>query len=181
MPRRNQKRLIFRDMAYLTLKDLPAIREKHKNETIVFCSGSFDLVHAGHVLFFEDCKKQGDILVVLVACDENLKRAKGPTRPILTEAVRLKMLASLKPVDYVLKDGAPLTDSDPPFLHVESALRELKPEKYVVNDDAFDIPYRKEFAKQHGVELVILGRDCPPEFENISTSGIIKKIKQLTD
>ncbi len=168
-------------MAYLTLKDLPAIRAKHKHETIVFCSGSFDLTHAGHVLFFEDCKKHGDVLVVLVACDENLKRAKGPQRPILNEALRLKMLDSLKPVDYVLKDGRPLTDADPEFLHVEAALRELKPDKYVVNGDTFRIPYRERFAKSYGVEFIVLDRACPPEFENISTSGIIKKIKQLTD
>jgi cytidyltransferase-like protein len=167
-------------MAYVTFADLPAIREKHCNETIVFCSGSFGLVHPGHVLFLEDCKRQGDILVVLVPCDENLRQAKGPQRLILTEVGRLKMIDSLKPVDYVLRDEVfpPCADV---LCRVDQALRELKPEKYVVNDDAFDIPYRREFAKQHGVELVVLGRmqSHRPEFNDFSVSAIVERIKQF--
>ncbi len=167
-------------MAYLTFEDLPAIREKYRNETIVFCSGSFGLVHPGHVLFLEDCKRQGDILVVLVPCDENLRQAKGPQRLILNEAERLKMIDSLKPVDYVLQDEIFPSGADV-LCRVDQALRELKPEKYVVNDDAFDIPYRREFAKRHNVELVVLGRmqNGRPEFNELSVSAIVKKIKEL--
>lgn len=39
------------------LRRQPALQGKK----IGFCSGSFDLTHAGHVLFFEDCKKHVDI------------------------------------------------------------------------------------------------------------------------
>ena len=34
------------------LIELQDLREKNKDKTIVYCSGSFDLLHVGHILFF---------------------------------------------------------------------------------------------------------------------------------
>src|SRR3989344_8748815 len=122
----------------ITPDDLPRIREKHKNEKIVFCSGVFDLVHAGHLLFFEDCKKHGDILVVVLGKDANVKDYKGGNRPIMNEHVRLKMVDSLKPVDYTLLDTYDAPKEDPLFL-LNKFLSDLKPDFYVINNDAFNI------------------------------------------
>src|SRR5579862_5456895 len=91
-------------MAYLTFDDLPGIRRDHRDKKIVFCSGTFDLVHAGHALFFEDCKKVGDILVVMIAPDAIIKRDKSEHRPVMNEHLRMKMVDSLKPVDYTILD-----------------------------------------------------------------------------
>ncbi len=164
-------------MARITFDDLSQVREKHKNERIVFCSGGFDLTHAGHVLFFEDCKNQGNVLVVMVGEDKTLRR-KGSERPVLNEHIRMKMVDSLKPVDYTIIDdlGAPDKHS---LYAIDLALGELKPDVYVINVDAFDIPYRQTLAEKHGTELIILERSCPDEFDKISTTGIIKKIKGL--
>lgn len=163
-------------MAKIKHGDLPHIRKKHKGKKIVFCSGSFDLAHAGHVLFFEDCKNLGDILVVMVGGDKAIKRGKGGSRPILNEHVRAKMIDSLKPVDYTFID-----ELDPLGIHhlhaIDMALEALKPDLYVVNEDASDIPYRQATAQKHGAELIILKRSCPPEFERVSTSQIIERIK----
>jgi len=168
-------------MAQIEYKDLPSIRKRHQNETIVFASGGFDLAHAGHVLFFEDCKKQGDVLVVAIPDDEIIKRDKGEKRPILNQYLRIKMVGSLKPVDYVFFDRAEYLKDVPEGSHSLHVLGNyfaaLHPDKYVVNEDAFDIPYRKELVKKHGVELIVLERWFPPEFEGISTTKIIKKLK----
>ena len=113
-------------MSIIDIRDLPSIRERHKSEKIAFCAGAFDLVHAGHVLFFEDCKKYGDILVVMVGNDFNLKNYKGEERPILNQYVRLKMISSLKPVDYALLD---LDAPDKDFLAIiRSVFMDLKPD-----------------------------------------------------
>lgn len=162
----------------ITPEDLPKIREKHKNEKIVLCSGTFDLVHAGHVLFFEDCKKHGDILVVVLGKDKNVKDYKGDKRPIMNEYVRLKMVDSLKPVDYALLDTYDAPKEDPLFL-LNKFLADLRPDFYVINEDAFNIPYREEMAKRYNTELVILERSCPSEFEGISATKLIEKIKKL--
>lgn len=162
-------------MSSVDISELPHIREKFKDKKIVFCSGSFDLTHAGHVLFFEDCKKYGDVLVVMVGNDFNLRNYKGQERPILNEHVRLKIVSSLKPVDYAFLD---LDRPDKDLLaNLKRVFTDLKPDFYIINDDAYEIERRKEILKSHQTELVILPRTCPPEFESISSSGIIKKIK----
>ena len=162
-------------MAIISPAEFSTLREKYKDKKIVYCSGVFDLTHAGHVLFFEDCKKHGDILVVCVGGDANLKKKKGPNRPIMNQYVRLKMVDSLKPVDYCFLSS--YTPVDHPLEFLEVVFKELRPSVYVINEDAFDIPYRKEMSKKYDVQLVTLPRWCPDEFENISTTKLIEKIK----
>lgn len=159
------------------LRHQPALQGKK----IGFCSGSFDLTHAGHALFFEDCKKHVDVLVVGVGGDAIMQAYKGPSRPILNEHLRLKMVDSLKPVDYVFVQIV----SNPEDLQnllvktLSHTFNTLKPDVYIINEDAFDISIRERLAKQYAVPLIILPRTCPPEFEDVSTRGIIEKIKRL--
>lgn len=165
-------------MAIISYNDLSSLREKHSGKKIVFCSGSFDLPHAGHVLFFEDCKKFGDILVVAVGKDEYIRRVKGSDRPILNEHIRLKIVDSLKPVDYSFHNNLLR-----PETHSLSSIKEIfeyfKPDSWVVNNDASEIEHRKKLANAFGIRLVILDRIAPPEYESISTTSIIKKIRGL--
>ena len=83
----------------ITYDDLPGIRQRHRDQVIVLATGSFDLLHAGHIIFFEDCKKLGDIVVVGIGNDIAC-RAKAPDRPILNEHQRLKVIEALELVDY---------------------------------------------------------------------------------
>ena len=105
----------------ISYKNLASVRKKYPDKKIVFCSGSFDLIHPGHVLTFEALKKLGDILVVAVGGDKDIAEIKGPTRPILNEDLRLKMVDSLKPVDYALAG-----DQDSPVRRGRAAGRNLK-------------------------------------------------------
>lgn len=157
--------------------ELPTIRERHRDQKIVFCSGVFDLTHAGHVLFFEDCKTYGDVLVVCIGNDAFIKGYKGSERPVFNQYVRLKTVVSFKPVDYVFLDSMRVGEN--PLSSLSTSFAALEPNVYVVNDDTFDIPYRWETAAKFGVEFVVLPRSCPPEFEAISTTSIIEKIKKL--
>jgi len=165
-------------MPHPTFNDLRKLREDIKDKTIVFCSGGFDLTHAGHVLFFEDCKKQGDILVVGLASDADRKLyKKDDGRPIVNEEMRLKMVSSLKPVDFafVIRELPKKHPLDPLIEIFEN----LKPDVYVVNSEASHIPYREEMVKKFGTKLVVLDRWCPPEYDAISTTKLIEKIKKL--
>lgn len=153
-------------------KKLARIRDEAKSKTLVFCSGTFDLTHAGHVLFFEDCKRLGDVLVVAVGPDEDA-RMKGPGRPVLNQHVRLHMVRSMKVVDHAFIN-APARGDNERFLRVVFA--ELKPDIYAINGDVSDAAARERAAKAHGVKMVVLERTCPPEFEQISTTDIIERI-----
>lgn len=164
-------------MAIIEQNDLPNIKRKHSKQQIVYCSGCFDLTHAGHVLFFEDCKKHGDILVVGVGSDRALKEYKGKERPIINEHMRMKMVDSIKGIDYVFLDDN--YKSDDPYLGIVEAIRLLKPDVYVFNGDAYGVERRKEIADEYSVKLILLERWAPDEYEEISTSSIIGKIKNL--
>ena len=161
----------------INIADLQKIREKNLGKKIIFCSGVFDLTHAGHALFFEDCKKLGDVLVVLTGNDESIKKYKGETRPIVNEHMRLKMIDSLKPVDYALVSLAEYEKDDDPFAFIKMVIEKLRPDIYAVNNDAFDLAERANLSKKYGTELRVLKRWCPIEFENISTTAIIKKLQ----
>jgi rfaE bifunctional protein nucleotidyltransferase chain/domain len=72
---------------------------RRKNKRIVLCHGVFDLLHPGHILYFQAAKKHGDTLVVTVTPDEYVN--KGPNRPVFNQRLRLESLAALESIDYV--------------------------------------------------------------------------------
>ncbi len=74
---------------------------------ISLTSGSFDLIHVGHVKYLARAKQLGDILAVGVDSDEKIRRRKGPDRPMVPERERLEMLAYQRPVDLIFlkEDG----------------------------------------------------------------------------
>lgn len=68
---------------------------------IVLTSGSFDLVHLGHVKYLAKAKQLGDVLVVGVDGDAKIRARKGADRPMVPEEERLEMLAHQRPVDLI--------------------------------------------------------------------------------
>ncbi|MDT5271095.1 MAG: D-glycero-beta-D-manno-heptose 1-phosphate adenylyltransferase [Acidobacteriota bacterium] len=68
---------------------------------VVFANGCFDLLHVGHVRYLEAAKGLGDLLVVGINSDEQVRRLKGEGRPFVPERERAEVIASLRTVDYV--------------------------------------------------------------------------------
>jgi D-beta-D-heptose 7-phosphate kinase / D-beta-D-heptose 1-phosphate adenosyltransferase len=68
---------------------------------VVFTNGCFDLLHAGHVHLTTYAKQQGDILIVAVDSDQNVRWLKGEDRPIQDQATRAGNIAALASVDAV--------------------------------------------------------------------------------
>lgn len=68
---------------------------------IVLTSGSFDLIHLGHVKYLARAKACGDVLLVGVDSDAKIRRRKGDDRPMVPQAERLEMLAYQRPVDLI--------------------------------------------------------------------------------
>lgn len=97
------------------VRGLKAIGKK-----IVHCHGCFDLMHIGHIKYFQAAKKIGDILVVTVSPDRYVD--KGPGRPVFNETLRAESIAALECVDYVAINKSPTA---------EETLRLLKPNIYV--------------------------------------------------
>lgn len=89
-------------------KIIPGLKTKGKK--IVFTNGCFDILHYGHIQYLEKAKSKGDILVIAVNSDRSIKNIKGPGRPIIKQADRLKVLAALEAADYVtlFQENTPL-------------------------------------------------------------------------
>ncbi|MBI5867986.1 MAG: adenylyltransferase/cytidyltransferase family protein [candidate division Zixibacteria bacterium] len=68
---------------------------------VVFTNGVFDIIHSGHVELLTKAKSWGDILVVGINSDLSTRRLKGASRPINSQRDRARVLAALKPVDFV--------------------------------------------------------------------------------
>jgi len=91
-----------------------------QNKTIVHCHGVFDLLHIGHIRYFEQARRMGDVLVVTLTSDRHVD--KGPHRPAFPDDLRAEAIASLKVVDYIAIN---------PWPTAEETLRILKPNIYV--------------------------------------------------
>jgi len=161
------------DNKIIKYKDLPKLKAKAKKEgkTIVFTSGCYDILHLGHVVHFNFCKRQGNILVVTVGNDETIRLLKGPTRPINDENFRARLLASLELVDYVV-----ISEEVGKMDHNKS-MELLRPDKYILNATDLAVEEKRKLTDKYGVELVLCKR-LPPGHKKggISSSGIEKQL-----
>lgn len=73
---------------------------RRQGAKLVLCHGTFDLVHPGHVVHFEEAKKLGTVLVVTITAAPHVN--KGPGRPFFNDGLRAKALAALEVVDHVV-------------------------------------------------------------------------------
>ena len=93
---------------------------KSQGEKIIHCHGCFDLMHPGHIKYFQAAKKMGDILVVTLTRDEYVDKGSG--RPVFSQALRAESIAALECVDFVAVNKWPTA---------EETLRLLRPDIYV--------------------------------------------------
>lgn len=104
--------------------------KKHKKPIVVAVSGGFDPIHPGHIRMFNDAKKLGDELVVILNNDNWLKKKKGFS--FMPEHERKELIQSIKSVDrVVLTNHKP--DSDD--MSVCVALKKIKPDIFANGGD----------------------------------------------
>ncbi len=75
---------------------------KAAGETVVFTNGCYDLLHPGHVRLLESARSLGGVLILALNADESVARLKGPSRPLIPQADRAALAASLAAVDAVV-------------------------------------------------------------------------------
>ena len=137
-------------------------------ETIVFTNGCFDLLHVGHITLLEACRRFGSKLILGLNSDASVQRLKGPTRPVVTEHERARVMAALAAVDAVV-----LFDEDTPM----ELIHALKPAVLVKGGD-----YTVETVVGHEEVLASGGRvEIVPIVEGFSTTNILKKLAAPPD
>ena len=157
----------------ISQEQLRDIRTQHKNKTIVFCTGCYDILQSGHAVFFNQCKSYGDILIVGVGKDETLRQLKGPGRPVNPENNRTYLVAAMQDVNYTVLNDDEIGEGKIDFKNV---LTELRPEIFIVNDDDSSIKPKKALCDELGIKIEFVTRNVPEELMPTSTSNIINKI-----
>ena len=72
---------------------------------IVWCNGTFDILHPGHIQLFKVARSLGNKVIVATDTDEKIKADKGDHRPINDLCYRVAMLEAIKYIDVVLTFG----------------------------------------------------------------------------
>lgn len=90
-----QPKILPFESAAATFSELRA-----EGKVLIHCHGTFDLIHPGHVVHFEEAKALGDILVVTITGEQFVN--KGPGRPYFNDQLRTRWLAALESVDFVV-------------------------------------------------------------------------------
>lgn len=136
-----------------------------QGERVVFTNGCFDILHAGHVGYLEQARKQGDRLILAVNSDASVKRLKGEGRPINPVERRMAVLAGLEAVDWVVS-----FEDDTP----ERLLKLIKPDILVKGGDYS----RKEVVGWEIVESYGGDIEVLDFLDDCSTTAIVEKIKE---
>ena len=131
---------------------------------LVMTNGCFDLIHAGHVQYLTEARALGDALLVAVNSDESVRRLKGPRRPIVPLAQRMRVLAALEAVDWVVP-----FDEDTP----ERLICRVLPRILVKGGDyAPESIAGGDCVRRSGGRVAVL-----PYLEGVSTTGILEGLR----
>ncbi len=135
-----------------------------RGQKVAFTNGCFDVLHAGHVQYLAEARRQADCLIVAINSDESVRQLKGPTRPLNAVEARALVLAGLQDVDYVtiFADATPA-----------AVIEAVRPDVLV---KGADYPKEKvvgaQFVESYG------GRVHLAELrDGFSTTGLIERMK----
>lgn len=132
----------------------------------VLATGTFDILHPGHIRYLSEAKALGDELYVIVARESMIKHK---PKPVMPEKQRLAMVASLRIVDKAL-----LGSEEDMF----APLLEIKPDIIALGKNQFFKEKELEAdLKAHGIGAKIVRIMSFEQCELCSSAAIIKKIK----
>ena len=141
-------------------------RLREHTRSLAVTNGCFDLLHRGHAQYLYEASGKADELLVLVNSDDSVRRVKGPGRPIIGEADRVFMLASLEAVRAVV-----VFDT----MDCTRQLQSLKPDVYVKGGD-----YTTETLVQKEYKLLV-AMGCRieliPPVPGMSTTALVERIQ----
>jgi FAD synthetase len=133
----------------------------------VMATGTFDILHLGHIYFLKEAKKLGDLLVVVVATDSTVRKLKH--EPVNPEQIRLDLIKELKIVDKAYLGY----END-----IYEILKEIKPDIITLGYDQLhdEKSIEKELKKRNIKAKVIRLKEYKEGSDLEGTRKIIRKI-----
>ncbi len=140
----------------------------------VFVSGCYDILHAGHLQFFEEARALGDYLIVSFASAEVLWHHKR-RKPSIPDDHKRALLLGMRMIDEVC-----VTHGQKEGLDFEEDFLRIRPDFLVVTEDDKYGPLKRELCAQVGAQYTVLPK-TPPRFEPVSTSSIVRWVQAPTE
>ena len=148
------------------------IGDKQQMKKKVFVSGCYDLLHSGHVEFFQQASRYGD-LYVGIGSDATYLEYKH-RKPMFPQEERLFMVKNIKAVkDAYINEGSGVIDFLP-------TLDKVKPDVFVVNAEGGSDEKRR-ICKERGIEYVELQRTPHAGLKARSSSGLKKALSNVSE
>jgi rfaE bifunctional protein nucleotidyltransferase chain/domain len=136
---------------------------RREGARVVFANGCFDILHVGHVRYLEGARALGDLLVVGINADEQVRALKGAGRPFVAERERAEIIASIRAVDFVTIFPEPT---------VEALLRLLRPDIHAKGTDyTLETVPERDVVRSYGGRVAIVG-----DPKDHSSSEMVKKV-----
>ena len=136
----------------------------------VFVSGCYDILHAGHLQFFEEARAHGDYLIVAFASAEVLWHHKH-RKPSIPDDHKRALLQGLRMIDEVI-----VTQGHKEGLDFEEDFIRIQPDFLIVTEDDQYGEVKQELCMQTGAQYTVLPK-TPPRFEPVSTSSIVRWVQ----
>jgi rfaE bifunctional protein nucleotidyltransferase chain/domain len=142
--------------------------ERRRGAKIVLANGCFDLPHVGHIRYLEAAKEFGDILIVGVNADSQVRELKGVNRPFQPERERAEIIAALRAVNFVTIFSEPTA---------ESLIRAVRPDFHAKGTDynAENVP-EAAVVRECGGRVIIVG-----DAKNHSSGEMLLRLKLRDD
>lgn len=126
-------------------------------KTVVYTSGTFDMLHANHIKMIEYARSLGDVLIVGVNTDELVESYKS--QPIIPFEERIALIKALKYPDIVIPQDS---------LDHKDKVKKLNFDVFVVGDDWVG---KFDYLKDLGVDVVYF-----PYGKGVSSTNLKKRI-----
>lgn len=139
-----------------------------KKKITVVATGTFDIIHPGHIRYLKEAKKLGTELIVIVARERNVKHK---PKPVIPEEQRRRVVEAIKYVDKAI-----LGDEEDIF----KPIKEIDPDIIALGyDQRFDENWLRNELKKRGLKAEVVRIKVKEECELCSTAKIINKILGL--
>jgi FAD synthetase len=135
---------------------------------LILTGGCFDILHIGHIAFFEELNALHGTIVVLLESDQTVLKLKGTDRPIHTQEERAKILSFL-PVHYILRLD-PINSNESYYRLVKS----IKPDIIAITVGDPLTKVKEDQAKENNARLV----EVPKYQKARSTSEIVSILRK---
>lgn len=139
-------------------------RCRDQSKKIVLATGGFDLLHPGHLRFLEKARELGDVLIVGINGDDNIRKTKGENRPLQNQRDRAYLVAGFSCVSAVHIITGNLFHIVRPDIFVMSTSSNQKPE---------DRKAHHELVNSYGGKVVVFD-----PFSTTHSSALIENMKR---